>query len=107
MAISINNELDKITHVKWVDKALDQLLTKHNIKVGFKGIGIWPFNPKAMEKKTQPTNVYIIGNSNGDQGGEDQYSLDDQIDHSHKEKKEFVAAKLFNIVRLVGPSTTK
>jgi hypothetical protein len=29
------NELDKITFVIWVDKALDQSLTKQNIKVGF------------------------------------------------------------------------
>lgn len=32
------NEVDKITFVGWVDKALDQSLTKQNIKVGFKGI---------------------------------------------------------------------
>jgi hypothetical protein len=35
------NELKKITFVGWVDKALDQSLMKQNIKVGFKGIGIW------------------------------------------------------------------
>jgi hypothetical protein len=38
MAISINNELDKITHVKWVDKAFQHHLShkgyeafQHNI----------------------------------------------------------------------------
>ncbi len=40
MARSKFNEPDKITLVGWVDKTLDQLLTKHNIKVGFKRIRI-------------------------------------------------------------------
>jgi hypothetical protein len=75
MAISINSEFDKITHVRWVDKALDHLLTKHNIKAGFKGTGIWPFNLKAMENKTQPISAYIVGNSNSDQGGENHIHL--------------------------------
>jgi hypothetical protein len=46
------SEHDKITLVGWVDKALNQLLTKQNIKVGCKGTRIWPFKPKAMENKT-------------------------------------------------------
>ncbi len=58
-----------------MDKALDQLLTKHNIKARFKGTRIWPFNLKAMENKTQPISAYIVGNSNGDQGGEDHIHL--------------------------------
>jgi hypothetical protein len=107
MARNINNELDKITRVGWVDKALDQLLTKHNIKFGFKGSGIWPFNPKAMENKTQQTSIYIIGNSNGDQGSEDQYSSNDQVGHSHIKEKESTATELFNIVKVVGPLTTE
>jgi hypothetical protein len=41
MARSKFNELDKITLVGWVNKTLDQSLTKQNIKVGFKRIGIW------------------------------------------------------------------
>ncbi len=68
------NEHDKITLIGWVDKALNQSLTKQNIKVQFKRIGIWPFNPKVMQNKTQPLNIYILGNSNGDHGGEDHYS---------------------------------
>jgi hypothetical protein len=35
MARNKLNKLDKITFVIWVDKALDQSLTKQNIKVGF------------------------------------------------------------------------
>jgi hypothetical protein len=41
MVISKFNELNKITFVGWLDKALDQSLIKQNIKVVFKGIGIW------------------------------------------------------------------
>jgi hypothetical protein len=33
-------------------------LTKKNIKVGFKAIGIWPFNPKAMDNKTTFKNLH-------------------------------------------------
>jgi hypothetical protein len=46
------NILDKITLVEWVDKALNQLLTKQNIKARFKGIVIWTFNLKPMENET-------------------------------------------------------
>jgi hypothetical protein len=55
---------------------------KQNIQGGFRWIGIWPF----MENKTQPINIYTIGNSNGDQGGEDHYSSDYQVSHSHIEE---------------------
>jgi hypothetical protein len=41
MARSKFNEPDKITLVGWVEKALDQSLTKQNIQAEFKGIGIW------------------------------------------------------------------
>jgi len=71
------SEHEKITFVGWVDKALDQSLTKQNIKVGFKKTRIWPFNPKLW--KTKPMSIYIVGNSNGDQGGEDHYSSYDQM----------------------------
>jgi hypothetical protein len=57
MARSKFSECDKITLAKWVEKTLDQSLTKKKIKVGFRGIGIWPFNLKAMEKKTQLVNI--------------------------------------------------
>jgi hypothetical protein len=40
MARSKFNELNKITLAIWVDKALDQSLTKQNIKVGFNVIRI-------------------------------------------------------------------
>jgi hypothetical protein len=53
----------KITFANWVDKALDAVLSKKNIKNGFKVIGIWPFNPKAMYGRTKPSELYTIKNN--------------------------------------------
>ncbi len=56
----INNylEQDKIILVGWVDKTLDQMLTKKNIIFEFRFIGFWPFNPKVMEGKTNFNILY-------------------------------------------------
>jgi hypothetical protein len=58
-------ELEKCTLVTWVTKALDQSLSKKNIKSGFRGIGIWPLNVKAMDDKVKLIQMYTtIKNSN-------------------------------------------
>ncbi len=44
-----HRELDKVKLASWVDRTFNQLLSKQSIKVGFKTIGIWPLNPKAMD----------------------------------------------------------
>jgi hypothetical protein len=46
-------ELEKCTLTRWVDKDLEQTLTKKNIKSGFKATRTWPLNPKAMDDKTR------------------------------------------------------
>jgi hypothetical protein len=51
-------EPDNIAFANWVDKALDATLSKRNIKNGFKVIGIWPLNPKAMDGKTKLNELY-------------------------------------------------
>jgi hypothetical protein len=38
------------------------------MKVRFKAIGIWPLNPKAMENKTQPSNICTTTNVNTKEG---------------------------------------
>jgi hypothetical protein len=58
------NEPNKITLATWVNKALDIVLSKRNIKRGFKVIGIWPFNPKAMDGRTKLNEFYIVNCSN-------------------------------------------
>ncbi len=45
---------------RWVDKALDLALTRKNIMSGFKGTGIWPFNPRAMDSKIGPSTLYTL-----------------------------------------------
>jgi hypothetical protein len=46
-------EPNNITMVGWVDHAIDQSFINKNMKYGFKTTGIWPFNLKAMNNKTQ------------------------------------------------------
>ncbi len=53
------NELDKIIFVRWVGRSLDQSLIKQTIKVGFRVIRIWPFNPKIMDEKIKLANLRI------------------------------------------------
>ncbi len=55
-------KLDKITLARWVDKVIDLVLTRKNIMLGFKGIGIWPLNPKAMDLKIGPSTLYTLQN---------------------------------------------
>jgi hypothetical protein len=47
--------------------------------LGFKVIGIWSFNPKAMNAKTRSTNIYITMNSNHKAEGEGHYTLYDEV----------------------------
>ncbi len=51
MSKNICKEPNKIVLVGWVEKTLDLGLSKQNIKYGFKVIGIWPINPRAMVDK--------------------------------------------------------
>ncbi len=73
------------------------ILTKKNIKVGFKAIGIWPFNPKAMDNKTQPSKIYTTTSINNHWNDQKEYTLDEETDHNQSQqwKEEFVIAGLF------------
>ncbi len=57
---------------------LHQSLTKKNIKVGFKVIGIWYFNPKAMDNKTQPSEIYITININNHGSDKKEYTSNEE-----------------------------
>jgi hypothetical protein len=52
-------EPDKIAFANWVDKVLDVIMSKRNIKNGFKVIKIWPLNPKDMDGRTKPNELSI------------------------------------------------
>jgi hypothetical protein len=58
------NESNKATFASWVDKALDLALSKRNIKNKFQVTRIWLFNPKAMDGKTKPNELYTIDCNN-------------------------------------------
>jgi hypothetical protein len=48
-----HKKLNKVTLASWVNKVLNQVLSKKNIKIRFKvDIGIWPLNPKAMDENS-------------------------------------------------------
>jgi len=51
-------EPNKITLVGWVEKTIDQLLTKDNISSRFRVINIWLLNLKIMDKRTQLLMIY-------------------------------------------------
>ncbi len=54
----------KCTLASWADKSLDQSLSQKNIKSGFRVIGIQPLNPKVMDHKTNPYELYIATPTN-------------------------------------------
>jgi len=56
-------DLDKIAFANWVDRALDLVLSKRNINNGFKVMGSYPFNPKAMDDRTKPNELYTTKNN--------------------------------------------
>jgi len=55
-------EPEKILLVGWVDKILNQALSRKNIILKFKSKGIWPLDHKAMDERTRPKNLYKVMN---------------------------------------------
>jgi hypothetical protein len=71
-------ELNKITLVGWVEKIIDQLLTKDNISSRFNVINIRPLNLKVMDKRTQLLMIYTKKIAmNREHSCEDRYILRD------------------------------
>jgi hypothetical protein len=64
-------ELDKITLIGWVDHALDKSITEQNIRFGFRVTCIYPLNPRAMDNKIKPSNIYTMV-ANEHEGEEDE-----------------------------------
>ncbi len=73
-------ELNKITLARWKDQALRQSFTK-KLKFGFKTTSIWPFNPKAIDSKTQPLEIYIVANISNQESANN-YTTYEEIDHN-------------------------
>jgi hypothetical protein len=64
----------------WI-KLLKQPLTKKKIKFGFKTTRIWPLNPKAIDNKTRPLEVYIAINLNN-VGSEYEYTTNNEVENN-------------------------
>ncbi len=62
VVMSKTNYMDivKITIIGWVDQALDNSIMQQNIRFGFKVTRIYLLNPRAMDKKTKPSNIYTM-----------------------------------------------
>jgi len=89
----------KITLVGWVDQTLKQSLKKIKIKSRFKATCIWPFNPKAMDNKTQLSQIYITKPIN-DQGSEDN-TMDDEVDQNEDWGEKCATTKVLHIGEVV------
>jgi len=110
VVMSRNNhmELDKIILARWVDRTIYQSLIKKNIKVGFKVVGIWPFNPKVMDNKTQPSKIYTTTSIDNHGNDQEEYTSNEQTNHNQNQqwREEFVVAKLFHIAETSIHQTT-
>jgi hypothetical protein len=51
---------------------------KKNIKARFKATSIWPFNPKAMDNKTWPLEIYTTTSINNHGNDQDEYTSNEQ-----------------------------
>ncbi len=73
------NEPDKVIFATWVDKALDVVLFKRNIKSGFKVTRIWPFNPKVMDGKTKRSELHAVDHKNNTSNEDNEENSDETI----------------------------
>jgi len=84
-------ELDKITLIGWVDQALDKSITEQNIKFGFRVIGIYPLNLRAMDNNIEPSNIYTMV-ANEHEGEEEESN--EQLEGDEPRIKYFAAIDL-------------
>jgi hypothetical protein len=85
-------DLDKVTLVDWVDKALLQSLKTKTITLAFRVCGIWPLNPTIMVGNFDPNEVFIVAKD----GEENAYQLDATNSNNSGDEVE-VAINLLNI----------
>ncbi len=97
MVRNIYNEPNKVTLVRWVDKALDLALSKKNIKNGFQVTKIWPLNPKAMDGRTKPNELYTTNYNNGTLDENNVENSDGAMNGIKSWGENGIATKLINI----------
>jgi len=72
-------KLDKIALVRQVNKAIDQTFIR-NIMLGFKGIRIWPFHPRAMDENINFNILYTLVNQTREENDDDYHSNEDDYE---------------------------
>ncbi len=102
-----DNELNKVTLVAWVDKALDVALSKRNIKSEFQVTRIWPFNPKVTDGRIKPNEFYSVDHD--DTSNEDNVKNFNEAMNDIKGLGEYATIiKLINIATTIDElATTK
>jgi hypothetical protein len=60
----------------WVSVTLEKSLTEKNIKSGFRTIGIFPFNPLAIDGKMDPSEFYRRGPGTREEGSAKDATMD-------------------------------
>ncbi len=73
------NEPNKATLVTWVDKALNVALSKKNIKSGFWVTINWPSNPKVMDGRIKPNELYAVDRHNNTLDEDNEENFDETI----------------------------
>jgi hypothetical protein len=102
------NELDKVTFVAWVDKALDAALSKRNIKNGFQVTRIWACNPKATDVRIKPSELYVADRNNNTLDEDNEKNFDETINDTEGWGEDGVATYVINIATTTNDiATTK
>ncbi len=94
-----NNYKDpnKIVFANWVDKTLDVTLSKRNINNGFKVTWIQPFNPKAMDGRTKPSELYTAEDNIIALNEENAENFDEGLNDNQDWGEHGVVVELINI----------
>ncbi len=90
------NEPDKATLAAWVNKELNVVLSKRNIKNGFNATRIWPFNPKAMDETIKPSEFYAATRNNASNEDNEENS-NEAINDIKGRGENGIATELINI----------
>ncbi len=82
-------------------------MSKRNIKNGFfKVIGIWPFNPKAMDGRTKPSEFYAIDHNKNTSDEDNEKNSNEAIYDTEGWGENGIVAKLINIATTTNDPTT-
>jgi hypothetical protein len=82
------------------------IIHKNKISFGLKTTCIWPLNPKAIDNKTRPLEVYIATNLNNG-GSEEDYTIENEAKNNPQWGDGFVIIEFMHIVETNQHPTSK